>query len=395
MPLPKIPRALPGLRGHSGAELPGHPGSAVATARVVEATDPEWSQRLTQNPDGGNVFQGPAFARHKGAYGWKPRFVVVDTPEGDIAVTVLSRSVPGVGQVWYAPKGPGTTTVAQTATVAHALGELARAQGAFMLKIEPEILDTVAHRAALTQAGLHETWNVQPNGSTVILEITDDLETIEAGFSRGTRYNIRKARKGGGVAKVVPVNDENCEIFLDLFAQTAQGRFSLRNREYYTSMWKRHAQAGQGCFVFGYAPKPGTENDDAAETVAEPPMQVVCCDFVMLLGHKGSRKDAASLRQQPVRGVPALSVLESIRWLKEHGATEYDLCSSPPSDRLKDTEHPLYGVGQFKTGFHDHVTDFVGCWDLPLNALKYKAWTAGGEGALLRVHLKRTGENWY
>lgn len=398
MPLPRIPRVLPGSRHPLGRNTPGRSGPMTATARVVEASAGEWTDRLIGNPDGGNVFQGPAFAEHKGAFGWDPLFVVVDTPRGEVAVTVLSRTVPGVGAVWYAPKGPGTTSVADTVDVVHAIGELASRHGAFLLKVEPEIEDTVANRAALTHAGLEETWNVQPNGSTVILDITEDLDTIEAGFSRGTRYNIRRARKGGAVAKVVPVDEENCEIFLDLFAQTAEGRFSLRNREYYKSMWKRHAEAGQGCFVFGYAPEAGAEapsgttpapGDDGSS------WKVVCCDFVMLLGHKGSRKDAASLRKQPVRGVPALSVVESIRWLKEHGATEYDLCSSPPSDRLKDTDHPLYGVGQFKTGFNDHVTDFVGCWDLPLNRLKYKAWTAGGEGALLRVHLKRHGENWY
>ncbi len=404
MPLPKIPRVL--FQGHTPSQRPAsaRTDAGSATARVVEATVQEWAERLTHNPDGGNVFQGPAFAEHKGAFGWTPLYVVVDLDGTQVAVTVLTRSVPGFGAVWYAPKGPGTTTAAQTADAVQAMGELAKSRGAFLLKVEPELLDTVVNRTTLAHAGLEETWNVQPNGSTVILDITPDLEAIEAGFSRGTRYNIRKARKGGAVAKVVPVTDENCEIFLDLFDQTAEGRFSMRNRDYYKSMWKRHEQAGQGCFVFGYAPDPeaaqsaaGASSNDNGEPAwdGEPAMTVVCCDFVMLLGHKGSRKDAASLRKQPVRGVPALSVVESIRWLKEHGATEYDLCASPPADRIKDTEHALYGVGQFKTGFNDHVTDFVGCWDLPLNKAKYKAWTAGGEGALLRVHLKRTGENWY
>lgn len=403
MPLPKIPRVFSGIRT---AHTPSRSGQqAQAHARIVDASAAQWARRVSANPDGGNVFQGPAFAEHKGAYGWKPLYVVVDVPgdrqtgeagegAGEIAVTVLTRQVPGMGAVWYVPKGPGTTTVTGAAEVAQAIGQLARGHGAFLLKIEPELTDTVAHRAALSHAGMQETWNVQPNGSTVILDISADLESIEAGFSRGTRYNLRKARKGGGVAKVVPVTDENCEIFLDLFDQTAQGRFSMRNRDYYKSMWMRHAQAGQGCFVFGYAPDPdaaaGTPSNDD-----EAPLTVVCCDFVMLLGRKGSRKDAASLRKQPVRGVPALGVVESIRWLQENGATEYDLCASPPSDQIKNPEHALYGVGQFKTGFNPEVTDFVGCWDLPLNPVKYRAWTAGAEGALLRVHLKRTGENWY
>lgn len=382
MPLPKIPRVLSGTSGRS---LPGRSGSEGASARIVQTTPEEWTRRITANPDRGNVFQGPAFAAHKAAYGWEPVHVVVDLDGTEIAVTILTRSVPGFGAVWYAPKGPGTTTVADTARAAHAIGELARTRGAFLLKIEPELLDSPGTRAGLTQAGLEETWNVQPNGSTVILDIAPDLEEIEASFHRGTRYNIRKARKGA-VSEVVPVTDESCATFLDLFEETAEGRFGLRSREYYTSMWKKHAEAGQGCFVFGSIPDP---DDETA------PRKVVCCDFVMLLGTKGSRKDAASMRRPPVRGVPALNVLEAIRWLKEHGATEYDLCSSPPSDRIKDEAHPLHGVGQFKTGFRDEVTDFVGCWDLPLNPAKHRLWNAAAEGAVLRLHLKRTGENWY
>lgn len=394
MPLPKIPRLIPGApntSGHGDIHAASNSGAGAVSARIVQAAADEWAQRLIRNPDGGNVFQGPAFAEHKGAFGWEPLYVVVNMPgQHEVAVTVLTRSVPGMGSVWYVPKGPGVSTVVDVTTVTQALGELARSKGAFVLKIEPELHDTVAHRTTLAHAGLEKTWNVQPNGSTVILDISAGQEDIEAGFSRGTRYNIRKARKAGAVAKVVPITDENCQIFLDLFAETAQGRFSMRHRDYYTSMWKRHEQSGQGCFVFGYAP-------DSPDSVAggQAPLKVVCCDFVMLLGRKGSRKDAASLRKQPVRGVPALSVVESIRWLKEHGATEYDLCASPPSDKIKDSTHPLYGVGQFKTGFNESVTDFVGCWDMPLNPIKYKAWTAGAEGALLRLHLKRTGENWY
>lgn len=380
MLLPKIPRLVSGA---SGGALPGRCGADGAIARVVEASPQEWTRRIIETPDGGNVFQGPAFAGHKAEHGWEPVHVVVEMDGSEVAVTVLSRSVPGFGAVWYAPKGPGTVTVSDTARAAHAIGELARSCGAFMLKIEPELPDSPAARAGLTQAGLVKTWSVQPNGSTVILDISPGLEEIEASFQRGTRYNIRRARKGA-ISEVVPIDDASCEIFLGLLEETAQGRFGLRSREYYRSMWKKHGEAGQGCFVFGSIPDPDRGG-----------RRVVCCDFVMLLGTKGARKDAASSRDHPVRGVPALNVVESIRWLKEQGATEYDLCSSPPSDRLQDEEHPLHGVGRFKTGFKDEVTDFVGCWDLPLNVAKHRAWTAGVEGAVLRLHLRRSAENWY
>ena len=80
----------------------------------------------------------------------------------------------------------------------------------------------------------------------------------------------------------------------------------------------------------------------------------------MINGHLASRKDAASVPVKKVRGAAALLVLDTIKALKERGVTDYDLCGAPPSDRAKDETHPLYGVGQFKTGFNKEITDYVG-----------------------------------
>ncbi len=56
---------------------------------------------------------------------------------------------------------------------------------------------------------------------------------------------------------------------------------------------------------------------------------------------------------------------------------------------LDDPEHPQAGLYQFKRGFNDDVTEFVGCWDLPISETKYKIWKRQ-ERKFLKLYTKMT-----
>lgn len=77
------------------------------------------------------------------------------------------------------------------------------------------------------------------------------------------------------------------------------------------------------------------------------------------------------------------------------GVTVYDFCGTPPSDRLKDTSHPHYGLGLFKTSFNKTVTDYVGCWDLPVGPVRYKVWVLAGERIFRQLYTRWTGKQFY
>ncbi|MFZ1599793.1 MAG: hypothetical protein WAT31_00220, partial [Candidatus Saccharimonas aalborgensis] len=62
-----------------------------------------WDSLLSRNPDGGNVFQLRELAETKRLNGWFPRYLMVK----GLAVTVLQKRVPLLGNYWYIPKGPG------------------------------------------------------------------------------------------------------------------------------------------------------------------------------------------------------------------------------------------------------------------------------------------------
>ena len=118
-------------------------------------------------------------------------------------------------------------------------------------------------------------------------------------------------------------------------------------------------------------------------------------DFINTLGLKATRKDAASTRDHSIHGASAWLELEAIKYLKTKDIKEYDLYGSPPSDRIKDPTHPFYGFGNFKAGFNEKVTDYIGCIDIPINKIKFKLWKTYGERIIRRIYRSIYNESFY
>lgn len=338
------------------------------TIQLVDTPDLiDWNRRIAANPDGGNVFQIAEFATVKQETDWTPRYLVADS----LAILVLEKSVPLFGKLWYIPKGPGVTSVEELAQLLPDLTTIARENGVFAVKLEPELVASSETNEALSALDLQKARDIQPNTHTVILDITPPLDDIVASFSSKTRYNIRAAQKADVAITVEPITEASCDIFYDLLVKTIFGRVQMRDRDYYKQFWLTHGQAGTGMFLF-----------------ARVDGDVVSTDFITMIGHKANRKDAASTRERTVRGVSALLEVEAIKQLKERGITEYDLCGTPPADQIKNPDHPYYGIGTFKTGFNAGVTDFVGVYDLVIKPQTYKLWRRFGE-RLVRAFYSR------
>ncbi|QIM17898.1 hypothetical protein G7066_02920 [Leucobacter coleopterorum] len=86
---------------------------------------------------------------------------------------------------------------------------------------------------------------------------------------------------------------------------------------------------------------------------------------------------------------------ELIMWARENGAIVHDLIGSPPRDRIEDTEHPLYGVGQYKLRLSKSVIDYVGVWELALRATPTKFWRRWGEPVARRLSLQIRKDPYY
>jgi lipid II:glycine glycyltransferase (peptidoglycan interpeptide bridge formation enzyme) len=333
-----------------------------------------WNTHILANPDGGNVFQSYEFAEQKRLGGWAPRFLLVD----DIAITVLEKTVLGLGRLWYFPKGPEVDSLRRLDDILPQLRGFAAKHGVFAIKIEPELLKTDETLASLLKLGLVKVRPIQPNFSTVTLDISPDLETVLASLNQKGRHAINRARRDGVTTELVAASDENCQRMYKLLAETAAGQFQIRSYNYYKTFWQRFEKAGMGQLFFAYF-------ED----------KLVAGAYAIAYGHKGTYKDGASVRERTAYGASHLLQWRVIEWMKEKGVIIHDLCGAPPSDQIKNPDHPHYGIGRFKTSFNKEVTDYVGAYDIVIRPFAYKLWAKIGERITLRFHRKLHGESYF
>jgi lipid II:glycine glycyltransferase (peptidoglycan interpeptide bridge formation enzyme) len=344
------------------------------TVRFASQTEIDnWNNLVITNPDGGNIFQAKEFATVKGNNNWNPLYIVVN----DIYILVLQRKIPLLGAFWYIPKGPGISSISELKKIMPTLRNFAKSQGVFTIKLEPELLETPDNTKKLAKLGLQKSKAIQA-ANTVVVDISKPIDEIVANFSSKARGNIRAAQKAEVTTEIVSITDENCNFFYDMMSQTIGGRSHVRNLDYFKKFWQSHYDAGTGIFMFAKSGK-----------------DILSMDFIMLLGAKATRKDAASTRDHTVRGASALLELSAIEYLKEKGITSYDLYGSPPSSQIKNPDHPYYGFGTFKAGFNSEITDYVGCYDIVIKPLAYKFWQKIGERIAHRIYYQQNHDLYY
>lgn len=340
------------------------------------ATDKEvqnWNKLIITNPDGGNIFQSKEFGEVKTMCRWKQRFIVVN----NIYIMVLERNIPLFGYYWYVPKGPGVSSAHELIKMLPIINSFAQKNKVFTVKLEPELIYDQKAIRLLKKAGLAHYKGIQA-ANTALIDISRPIEDIVASFSSKTRYNIRAAKKANIKMYVAPINDNNCRVFFDMMVKTVNGRSPLRDYEYFKNYWQLHDKAKTGVFLF-----------------ASFDGKIISTDFITFIGQKAYRKDAASDHSTSVRGASALLEVYAIEFLKEKDVIIYDLYGTPPSDQIKNHDHPYYGFGSFKAGFSSNITDYIGSLDLAVKPAAYKIWIKIGERLARRVYKLIFHENFY
>lgn len=354
---------------HLSMEVAYNKGMSVRFATEQEITT--WNEHINANPDGGNILQGKQFIDQKVAGGWTARYLFV----GSRAIVAIEKSVPGLGKVWYMPKGPSTTSVSDLEQLVSNLSPFARARGVFTIKIEPE-LDYQTDMSALP---LIPTAPVQLNYATVYVDLSPTLDEIMANLNQKGRHAIRRAERDGVTIEAVPASDENCDRMYELFKETAQGAgFVIRPPEYYRNFYRAYESIGMGQLFF--ATFEGT---------------IVAGAFAMVQGKKSMYKDGASVRERAAYGASHLLQWHVMQWAKNKGSLSHDLAGVPPIKDLKNPNHPFYGLARFKTSFNKQATQYVGAFEVPIVGWKAKLWHRYIEKVVRRLYLKRYGQSYY
>jgi len=343
---------------------------AVRFASQIEIDN--WNDMILSNPDGGNIFSSFEFAMQKETGGYKTKFII----SSDLAITVLEKNVPTLGKFWYLPKGPGVTNTKDLWQSLEEIQPLAKKDGAFAIRIEPE-LDR-SEQPTLSRHGLKKTRPIIPNPSTITLDISPSLNSIMTNLPQKGRYAIKRAERENVTVKLVECSEENCRTMYKLLSATAEGQFGIRSYEYYKTFWQRFEKAGYGQLFFAYYDK-----------------EVVAGAYAMTYGMKSTYKDGASVRNRKVYGASHLLQWEVIKWAKSKGSVLHDFCGSPPSEEINNPLHKHHGIGLFKTAFNKTVTDYVGCYDLVIDPIKYKIWIKFGEKVAHRLHYYKHHDSYY
>lgn len=353
--------------------------SRMATAEEIA----EWDRHVTSNPNGGNLLQSASFAHVKSKHGWKPRFVVIEAkghqPSYNLA---LEKSFGAAGRFWYLIKGPDVAAPEHLLPAVEAVKEMIVRErlGVFAVKIEPDVLASEELAGQLTGAGLVKVPDIQPNDHTAILDTTPDEQALLRSLHSRGRNAVRRALREGAQAVRVEPTDENFKLMYDLMNEVQdRNTMRLRSFEYYRLFWRTFIEAGQGRLYFAY--------EEGTPTVGA---------FVINYGHKGTYKDGGSKSRRSQYGDSHQLQWQAILDLKsEFGITEYDFCGTPPAAELKNPEHPLYGLGLFKTSFTKTVVDFVGCYDVVVDPLRYRAWSSVGERVARRLWDRKHHQPFY
>lgn len=357
-----------------------HAGERAAVARLATPDERvRWDALISANPGGGEVWMGAEYLDLKEREGrYRQYRVVVERGGGRpaLAVGVLAKRVPLLGEWWHLPAGPPGEDAAAVLEAAAAVADLARARGAFLLKLEPRLGLEAA--SAFRAAGYRDTVRVIPNPSTILVDVSGSEDEVFARIGKKARNSINRARRDGIVVSRVPASDEHCAALYRLLVETAEGRFVLRAERYYREFWRSFAAANAGQ-VF----------------LAHRDGELVAGAFAMGLGAKTTYKDGASVRAKAAYGASHALQWEVIRWANERGAILHDLCGAPPANQAEDRAHPLFGVGQFKRSFQPEITDYVGAFDLALKPRAFALWAKLGDRIARRASLALHKDPYY
>ncbi len=354
-------------------------GPREATAAELD----DWDAHAVDAP-GGHVYQSRAWAEHRRASGWRPRFYVLDD---GARVLSLERSWPLIGGgSAYIPRGPapvgaeGATLAARQVAVSDAL----EASGIDVVAADPEVpASDRAFTDTIRQVGFEPIEEIQPSRHRITLPLSDGVdEPLAFGhIAKSTRQRIRAAEESGlvvvrhdrdagpgGAGEGFAAPAEPPEIaldrFYDLLLATGERRqFTFGPRAGFVGWWRAALAAGHLVYL---------EVRDGAPA-ATPLAGLVLYRHGGRLStvHSGDR--AETRRTHP--GALHLARWRAIQLAIREAASEMDLGGADlPGARREPVEgEPMFGLYQHKIGFGGQWLALAGAHERVYKPRRYAA----------------------
>jgi lipid II:glycine glycyltransferase (peptidoglycan interpeptide bridge formation enzyme) len=339
----------------------------------------DWDAGMV-DPPGGHVYQSRAWAEHRRANGWQPRFLVAD--DGGRALALTRRWPLVGGGSAYIPRGPvamGATAGALGLRLVAFGGALAAA-GIDVVAADAEVpAADHAYRAALETAGFQAIEELQPSRHRVSLDLVGRGEDeVFAGISKSTRQRIRQAEdaavavvrhdgrvpaggSGDGFAEPGEAPAAALDRFYDLLLETGERRhFSFGPRASFVAWWRTALAAGHLVYLEARA-------HDA------PVAGLVLYRHGERLSTVHSGDHAADREATP--GALHLLRWRAIQLAIREARTEMDLGGVDVAGARGEPQEgdPLYGLYQHKRSFGGRWLELTGAYERVYDGRGYAA----------------------
>jgi hypothetical protein len=387
----------------------------------------DWD-RLTVEAPGGHVYQSRAWAQHRRASGWSPRFLVTDDGGRVLALTRGWRWVSGSGA--YLPRGPvpcgPLTTPIVLAERQIAVSEALAHEGVDVVAADPEVpASQAAYRDAILAAGFRAIEELQPSRHRVTLPLegngepgpggqgdagvgrrrnrgADDHESLAdreaAAFeaiAKSTRQRIRGAERDGiivvrhdarldagavgeGFAEAGEPVAEALERFYGLLLETGERRrFRFGPRSAFTAWWQAALAAGHLVYLEARA------GEASSSGAGDPLAGLVLYRHGGRLSTVHSGDHAAARTEHP--GALHLLRWRAIQLAIREGCTEMDLGGVDVAGARSEPREgdPLYGLYQHKRAFGGRWLELTGAHERVFDARGYALGRFAGRFASL------------
>lgn len=376
----------------------------TATGRIRELSGADlagWDTMAVDRP-GGHVLQSRAWAEHRAARGWRPRFVAT----GDARALVLVRRWPLLGGgSGYVPRGPvvagtpwsGDGSGAEVGDALVGVARLLAPEGIDVLAADPEVSEAdAAYRRALASGGFRPIADIQPSRHRMALALPADGDpaTVLHGVAKATRQRIRRAERDRVVVirwDAATSEAEGCLAtsepggpalarFYGLLRATGERRgFGFAGPDEFVTWWVRALGAGHLVYLEAREGAPD----------GEPLGGLVLYRHGRRLStvHSGDR--AERRRDQP--GTMHLLRWRAIGLALAEGRDEMDLggVDLPGARRPPEPGEPTYGLYEHKRSFGARWVALAGASERVDRRWRYAAGRAAAR--LERTLWRRSG----
>lgn len=276
------------------------------------------------------------------------------------AVLLVVSRAPAIKQTYfYAPRGPiieDPASPAMTVLLNYVKVE-ARKRHAFMLKVEPSVLDdNYRWLSALKRRG----FRINPHHVHIrnewVLDILPDEKTLLADMKDKWRYNIRLAgRKGITVRRGYEQAD--VDAFYRIYETTSErDKFFINDKALYGDILR----------VLG-------EEDRAALFLAEYEGKPISGIIMLLAGPWAYYMYGASANEHREKMPNHLLQWTGIQWAKARGCQFYNFRGIP---EILEEGQEMWGVYLFKRGFGGYAMHALATHDLVYRPFTYQVYRA-------------------